>query len=283
MTIDKSFLDRKTNITAKVVADSISEVGDRVTKRVIDIPKVGSIFENSKGCLAEVVSYENHKAVTVRFLDSFGYVAVFSTQKLKNGCFKNLYFPSVHGVGYLGLGDYKTSVNGVFTPEYRAWCAMLSRCYCSSYKEREPSYDGCTVHTDWLNFQVFSEWYCNQRFYGVGYQLDKDILVKGNKIYSQETCCLVPNAINSGVKGSTNTQNNSFGISERVNGKFQLKYSEFGKVVHVGDFHCLFEARKKYLEMKELYIKKLAEIYKESVDDSVYNVLSNWKIELTGE
>lgn len=252
-------------------------------KRIINIPKFGDVFKNNKGCLAEVVHYENHQAVTVRFLDEHGYMAVFPSHRLKNGKFKNLYFPSVDGVGYLGFGKYKSSVLGVFTPEYKAWCSMLSRCYKESYKKHEPSYDGCTVDVDWHNFQVFAEWYVNQRFYGLGYQLDKDILSKGNKVYSSKTCCLVPSEVNRGVISSKNIHSDGFGVTKRENGKSQLRYNEFGKRVHSGDFSCQTEARNKYIEMKESYVKRLAEIYKCSVDEDVYLALSNWKINLTGE
>lgn len=250
--------------------------------RVINIPKVGDLFQNSKGCWAEVVKYENHAKVTVQFLDEFRYVAVFPTHRLKNGRFKNLYSPSVFGVGYLGSGDFKTSVGGVFTVEYRAWCSMMARGYSDSYKKIETSYDGCTVPPDWHNFQNFAKWYTSQKFYGMGYQLDKDILYKNNRIYSESTCCLVPTIINSGVKSSKDVNEDKFGASCRANGSYQLKYSEFGERILVGEFPTFLEARERYVELKEAYIKKLAKLYQDKIDVEVYEALMSWKIELKG-
>lgn len=253
------------------------------SERIINIPKIGDVFQNNKGCLAKVVKYESHKKVAVKFLDAFGHIDIFPSHRLKNGKFKNLYFPSVFDVGYVGSGEFKTSLNGIFTEEYKAWCSMMARCYSDSFKKNELSYKECSVHRDWHNFQVFAKWYTSQKQYKLGYQLDKDILVTGNKIYSKDTCCLVPVEINKGVIGSKDVEKDKFGISKRPNGKYQLRYSEFGKRVHVGDFEDIKSARDKYLEMKSKYVRKLGEIYKECIDKEVYERLSKWNIILTGE
>lgn len=77
---------------------------------------------------------------------------------------------------------------------YKTWDTMIRRCY-SKYKQVEnPTYIGCSVCEEWLTFSNFKRWFDEN--YIEGYELDKDILVKGNKVYSPETCCFVPKRLN---------------------------------------------------------------------------------------
>src|SRR5699024_6213086 len=103
---------------------------------------------------------------------------------------------TVHGVGYFGDGDYVGSVGGKKTAAYRSWQNMLRRCYCSLSHIKKPSYVGCTVSEEWHDFQNFAEWYYSQDCCAMGYELDKDILNKGNTTYSKDLCCLVPRELN---------------------------------------------------------------------------------------
>jgi hypothetical protein len=174
-------------------------------------------------------------------------VAVFPTHRLKNGKFKNLYYPSVHGVGFLGEGVHKVRQDGKLTEVYKTWVGMFSRCYSKSYLDKQPSYIGCTVSSKFHNFQLFGDWYVKQEYSNKGYHLDKDILIQGNKIYSPDTCCLVPEEINAAVCGSKIIGVDKFGTSKRLNGKYQLKYSEFGLRVLLGDFDSFEEATLCYI------------------------------------
>jgi len=101
----------------------------------------------------------------------------------------------VHGVG-INDADYvvRTLINGVrgMCPFYSIWSHMLERCYS---KNKYRTYEGVSVCDEWLVFSNFRKWMIEQPWEGM--QLDKDILVKGNKLYSQETCVFVPSRINS--------------------------------------------------------------------------------------
>ena len=83
---------------------------------------------------------------------------------------------------------------------YDAWKSMLRRCYSDKCKKDWPTYRYCTVCEEWLVFSNFDRWFLQN--YKDGFQLDKDILVAGNKLYSPETCLLVPQWLNSFVTGS---------------------------------------------------------------------------------
>lgn len=79
---------------------------------------------------------------------------------------------------------------------------MLKRCYEQAYQEKEPTYVGCSVCEEWYCYDTFYEWVITQENYekwkegGRGWCIDKDISIKGNKIYSPDTCFLVPKNVN---------------------------------------------------------------------------------------
>lgn len=79
-------------------------------------------------------------------------------------------------------------------PYYRAWASMLERCYSAKLQERNKTYKGCTVSEEWHTFSNFKNWMQKQDW--EGQQLDKDLLVQGNKIYGAYTCVFVTQAVN---------------------------------------------------------------------------------------
>lgn len=103
----------------------------------------------------------------------------------------------VYGVG-INDADYTVcpTVNGkqVMCPFYRAWTNMLKRCYCTKYQASRQTYVGCTVCDEWLTFSSFKAWMETQDWKGK--ELDKDLLVKGNKVYSPAACAFVDSMTN---------------------------------------------------------------------------------------
>lgn len=99
----------------------------------------------------------------------------------------------VYGAGINDISE-STCVNGNDLPYVVKWRGMLSRCYSTLYQKRQPTYIGCTVCDEWLLLSNFKKWYDEN--YIDGFQLDKDILVVGNKIYSPDTCRFVPVYLN---------------------------------------------------------------------------------------
>ena len=77
---------------------------------------------------------------------------------------------------------------------------MFTRCYNEKYHEKQPTYIGCSVSTEFENFQNFAEWY-NKKKYVCKYplELDKDLLYENNKIYTPSRCCLLPKEINTSL------------------------------------------------------------------------------------
>ena len=79
-------------------------------------------------------------------------------------------------------------------PFYTVWFSMLARCYSKVTQAKQPEYIGCSVSDDWLIFSNFKKWMKTQNFTGM--QLDKDLLIDGNKLYSADTCLFLEPRIN---------------------------------------------------------------------------------------
>ena len=156
----------------------------------------GEVYSTNTSGNLEVTKYINSKEVEVRFLAT-GFEKTVRMEHVIKGKVKDPLHRSVFGVGFIGVGEFKVSVNRKSTKAYQCWVGMLERCYSKKLHKKYPTYIGCTVHPDWHNFQTFAKWY--QDNYPVGgdkYQLDKDLLVEGNKVYSKDTCMFVTGAEN---------------------------------------------------------------------------------------
>lgn len=96
----------------------------------------------------------------------------------------------------VGTNDYGEPVyiDGRHIPSYECWHHILQRCYDPKCQTRQSTYIGCCVCDEWKYFSNFKEFYDEN--YKPGFQLDKDILKIGNKIYCPEFCRFVPPYIN---------------------------------------------------------------------------------------
>ena len=105
---------------------------------------------------------------------------------------KPLYGVGINDAGYMT----KPTVDGVrlLDPAYRAWGDMLKRAYDPKYHARYPTYVGVTVCKDWHSFSAFRAWWLNS--HREGGQLDKDLLVVGNREYGPDACIYIPQSLN---------------------------------------------------------------------------------------
>ena len=240
----------------------------------------GDFLINNKGCEAVIIDYLDSSKILVEFLDENRFRRYFEARDIREGVFKNPFLPTVSKVAYLGDGIHKTRTNGKPCRIHKVWSGMFTRCYYDLGGERYKSYRDCEVHKDWHNFQNFADWYKMQKFYDKGYDLDKDILVKGNRLYSAETCCLVPPSLNNSVGLRHNPKGKyAAGVRlDRRSGKFNSSISKFGKEYHLGVWDNESEASVAYLSAKKEYMRELAMIYKDKVSDKVFNALFNWEV-----
>lgn len=105
-------------------------------------------------------------------------------------------------VGGWGINDLGYSVAGrvngkfkVFCPFYVKWQSMINRAHNPKYQENQVTYIESDICEEWKYATSFKSWMETQDW--ESYHLDKDILVQGNKTYSPDTCCFVPQYINS--------------------------------------------------------------------------------------
>lgn len=158
---------------------------------------IGKQYITNEKYIVEIIDYRDRHNVLIKFVDRPDLQVWSTLQNIKNGQIKNPYHKTVYGLGYYGVGNYTARINNTKTEEYIKWFSMFFRCYDEKYHKKQPTYIGCSVSEDFLNFQNFAQWY-NAVKYDSKYQLeiDKDLLYEGNKIYAPSRCCLLPKEIN---------------------------------------------------------------------------------------
>ena len=206
----------------------------------------------------------------------------------KKGGIKCPYEPRYYGVGCLGEGKYKMSENGKNTDEYNIWYHMLRRCYDPKFHERESTYKGCKVEEYLLNFQNMCEW-IEENYYevpGEKMHLDKDILCKGNKVYSRDTCIFVPQRINNlFTKSDKSRGKNPIGVTELPSGNYQVQcWAGNGKQIYLGTYITKEEAFQVYKQCKKKVIKETIDSYEGKIPEPHYGRLKtamyNYEVEI---
>lgn len=239
---------------------------------------------NNFGSKMVIKEYRSTRDVDVYF-PKYNWVAKNTRyDNFKNGKIKCPYEPRYFGVGYLGEGKYTVSENGKLKKEFKIWYDMIKRCYDPKYQEEHSTYKGCKVEDYLLNFQYMAEW-INENYYEVSGEkmcLDKDILYKGNKVYSRETCIFVPERINLlFVKSNKSRGDSPIGTYPLPSGNYRAMCSNgYGKNIPLGVYSTPEEAFKRYKRCKENYIKQVADEYKGRIPDKLYNALYSYEIEI---
>ena len=239
--------------------------------------EVGSEYISKSGDKYKVLEYQNAFNVTIEFIDP-PFVKVIRRWDVLNGGINNPMKPRMCGRGFMGDGKF---CGKGYIPEYRVWSDMFRRCYNEASLVKCPTYKGCTVADEWCNFQVFAEWLTSRKQHGMGWKLDKDLLVSGNRVYSSQTCCLLPGEINMFLA-----------YTRRVNKTCELPGVYFDKKSNCYRSMVTFRGVRKnlglsqnprelyelYKEEKERQAKFLAEYWKTQLDNEAYEALKSWKI-----
>lgn len=246
---------------------------------------------NKQGCLMRLINYVDANNIIVEFQDNWKCKVHTAWKCFENGQTKNPYYPSVYNVGIVG-NKYKTiDINGKPSKEYDTWKLMLRRCYDKKTKEKCPAYQDVTCCDEWLLFENFYEWLHSQtnskKWLNLKHSaLDKDILVKGNKIYSPNTCSLVPDNINSLFTKRQNVRGDDpIGVHfYEVNGNYGAQCNNHnGKIQFLGYYTTQQEAFQTYKEYKENLIKQVAqeEYEKGNITKRCYEAMINYQVEIT--
>ena len=230
----------------------------------------------------KILKYNDSKNVVIRFLKT-GHEMVVQLVSIKIGNVKDPYSPSVYGVGVLGA-KYPTRVNGVLTKEYELWTSMLERCYSNNYKKKYSTYEGCEVSDNFKSYEYFYEW-CQKQigFNNEGRHLDKDLLIKGNKVYSETTCVFLPQEINTLLtKREASRGKHLIGVCwHKANKAFVAVVSKNkGKLEYLGSFKTELEAFNAYKQAKEAFVKEQANKWKDKIDPRAYNALMKYEVSI---
>ena len=241
---------------------------------------VGKVCKSKSSGDFKIVKYNDKTNVEVQFLKT-GFEAVVELGSIRNGYIKDRYAPSVYGLGIVGT-KYQIRVNGTLTKEYELWTGMLERCYSDTFKKKQPTYKDCEVSDNFLYYEYFYEW-CNKQIgFGIeGFELDKDLLIKGNKVYNEDSCVFLPAEINTVlVKNTASRGEHLIGVcwSKTANTFKATVRKSKGKQEHLGYFKTELEAYNAYKQVKESFIKEQAEKWKSHIDIRAYNALMNYEV-----
>ena len=194
----------------------------------------------------------------------------------------------IYGVG---INDFDGIVfsNNKSIPEYRIWHDMLQRCYSKKKQKNFSTYTEIFVEDYLLHFANFYNFIrrlkgFNQRDEkGKVFEMDKDLLIKGNKIYSRSSICFLPSEVNKFLTKSNKSRGNCpIGVSyNKCVGKYVAYINLEGKLKHLGCFNNQHDAFHTYKLAKEDAARRLAEKYKNSIDQRVFDALLNFVVEET--
>ena len=241
--------------------------------------RVGETSKNKYGSIMKIIKYNGARDVEIMFEDGFithSYYYDFKKGKVSNPLDKTSY-----NIGYLGVGEY--------TPNNRAyfiWRDMFKRCYDLKYLSKFNTYIGCSVCEEWYNYQNFGKWY-DENYYEIDehkMELDKDILHKGNKIYSPETCVFVPQEINYlFVKCNKSRGQYPIGVYLHSDGdKYVAQCNDVNKKAkYLGRYDTIEETFEVYKDYKEDVIKGIADKYYGLIPDKLYKAMYSYVVDIT--
>ena len=244
---------------------------------------VGKVCKSNLSGDFKILKYNDAKDVVIQFFNT-GYETTVQLGNIRNGEVKDPHSPSVHGIGVTGT-KYPTKINGRNTNEYMLWQSMLQRCYSDTFKKRYPTYEGCEASENFKSYEHFYEWCHKQIGFGnKGWHLDKDLLIKGNKVYSEDSCIFIPKEVNTLLtKSEVSRGEYLIGVHwSKSNKAFVAQVNKNkGKQEYLGYFNTELEAFNAYKQAKESFIKEQANKFKSQIDPRAYEALMNYAVEIT--
>lgn len=179
------------------------------------------------------------------------------------------YHRGLCGVGYSGM---KMNTEMRHSVSYYKWKNMVQRCYDKKiHKKYKPEYKDKSVCEEWLNYSNFRIWFDEHYVQCKNNQidLDKDLLVQGNKVYSPETCVFLLHYQNTMFERSAKDK-----IYEKEDGTFVIgggKKKTYATLKEAEDIVC---------ERNQNRIESVAEKCKGSIPMCAYEAMLNWDVRL---
>lgn len=243
---------------------------------------LGDKVTNNEGQTAEIVKI-NGRILGLVFPKNKNIVVDIEYNNVGTGGFSNPFARSVFNEGYFGVGKFIAKYNGVHTAEYEDWHSMIRRCYDNS--AYHVTYQDVEVYESWKCYQTFAEWATKQvGFNNKGWHLDKDLLIKGSRIYSPDTCTYLPREINGFIKRKR-MNDLPLGVDLVINESGVIQYRSQGRAngsnVGLGSYPDIETAFNVYKKHKEALAKDLAVTWKSKIDKRAYEALMNYTVDIT--
>lgn len=192
---------------------------------------------------------------------------------------------------YNSGGKYVTRVNNKKVKACQLWENIRNRCEYLPYKNevRFGKYSDADSCTEWKDFQNFASWFESVQLNGYfheGWQLDKDLLIKGNKIYSAEVCVFLPEEVNKALNTKSRTRGElPLGICYHKKDKkhiivaYTCKHPDFKMYAYLPS-NQVENGFKMYKEAREAYVRFLAEKYRDKLDPRAYKALVEYEVNI---
>lgn len=247
-----------------------------------------------QGSKCTVIDYRDANHVTVKF-DS-GYITNAKWYRLVEGTVKDKF---TYQISYLNeiLDANPYDGHGKETKGYREFHNMHIRCFDKQYKKQRPTYNDVTCCEEWNYFSNYLSWREQQpnlkylEDTGKRFELDKDILKKGNKIYSPENCCLVPATVNQVFNRHVRHRGDlPIGVTWNSNRTYVIaKWNDpienraYWSTTYPATMEGIQIAFNEYKIHKEEIIKKVAQIEldKKTITKECYDAMMQYEVEFT--
>lgn len=241
---------------------------------------VGDTFQSKYGPY-EILEKSKGK-ILIKFIDT-GTVHNFHESVVYRNEVKDHMYPSVYGIGYLGA-PIVADQDPLRIFIKNVWRGIFSRCYDTTKQNQKHTYRDCTVDKEWHNLQNFKSWcliQMNSGFYQEGWELDKDLLIRGNKTYGPKTCVFLPERLNQLLQVKKNSEYNWLpGVNyDKARKLFKSEVNFDGKRYYLPRRQTELESFLDYKELKEKLVQADAENWKDKIHPRAYDSLKNYSLD----
>lgn len=239
---------------------------------------IGEQFKTNQGDLVKIIDgpfriIKGGKLRQIYKIQSILYpefIKEYNRDDIKNGNIYNPLMPSSLSE-YSGIGKYSKSKN---TREYNIWKGILNR-KKDDKRRNSVAYQDTEISDDFLNFQNFCSFFIKEKElypseYKESLECDKDYLYLINKlkkkIYSSETCLVIPSELNGYITGFYKK------VTLFYNNKYKVEFPR-GNWGYYRLFENEDEAFEVYFKERDRGFKYLLNKYKNILPDKYYNIL----------
>ena len=161
----------------------------------------------------------------------------------------------------IGINDITGSYNKKY---YSIWKDMLRRCYDKNYIIKYHTYKDVYVCEKWKYLSEFKKWF--DIYYIEDYQLDKDLYIPNNRIYSPDACLFIPSDINKLISKHKKEEKD---YKANSSGKYQAEISIHGIRKYLGVYKTSKEAYNICNKEKSKYYMSIADELVD-INDKIY-------------